>query len=114
MPATFSVVDTESHGPIIQIRTLEVNDANDVAAKHAINDYITSGKPWWEDLTFRRKEPSRVVPLYMLDKVASGWSLTSDAADGVRLYAAPSYVRGIIFKIWSRTTKIRYIMWWRQ
>lgn len=90
VPAILSIVDTDSHGPVIEIRTLEVNDPNNTAAKEVLNNYITSRKPWWEDALIKDKKPSKVLPLYMVDKVASGWSITNDqTAGGVKLYAAP-------------------------
>ena len=90
VPATLSIVDTDDHGPVIQIRTLEVNDPNDSAAKNVMTNYITSGKPWWEDPIIKDKAPSKVIPIYMVDKVTSGWSITNDqTAGGVRLLAAP-------------------------
>jgi len=41
-----------------------------------LKEYITNGKPWWEDECVRDKPPSKVLPLYMIDKVASGKSHT--------------------------------------
>lgn len=84
VPATLSVVDTDNHGPIIEIRTLDMKNPS------VVNDYITSGKPWWEDQSLKDKPPSKIVPMYMVDKVASGWSVTGDStAGGVKIYAAP-------------------------
>ncbi|KAL7539046.1 hypothetical protein ACHAXR_008986 [Thalassiosira sp. AJA248-18] len=90
VPGTLGIVDTDDHGPVIQIRTLEIDDPTNTEAKDAVNNYITSGRPWWEEKFIKDKAPSRVIPLYMVDKVTSGWSITNDqAAGGVKLYAAP-------------------------
>mmetsp|Transcript_23014 Transcript_23014/g.55458 ORF Transcript_23014/g.55458 Transcript_23014/m.55458 type:complete len:321 (-) Transcript_23014:184-1146(-) len=91
VPSTMTIVDTDDHGPIIQIRTLDGwNDPSNPAAQRAVSEYMTSGKPWWENPEMRDKAPSKVIPLYMVDKVVSGWSLTSDAtAGGVKLHAVP-------------------------
>lgn len=91
VPSTMSIIDTDDHGPIIQIRTLDGwNDPSNLAAQRAVQEYMTSGKPWWEDPTMRDKEPAKVIPLYMIDKVVSGWSLTNDStAGGIKLHAAP-------------------------
>ena len=84
VPATISIIDTDDHGPVIQIRTLDEDDPT------KLTEYITSGKPWWENANLKDKPPANVIPIYMVDKIASGWSLTSDhAAGGVKLYAAP-------------------------
>jgi len=91
VPATLSIVDTDDHGPVIAIRTLEMNDPSNSAAKDAINNYLTTGKPWWEDPIIKDKAPSKVIPFYMVDKVASGWSMTNDStAGGVKLYSTAS------------------------
>ena len=89
--ATISIIDTDDHGPIIQIRSLDGwNDPTNIAAQKAVNDYLTSGVPWWDNETFRDTPPTKIIPLYMVDKIASGWSITNDGtAGGVKLYGAP-------------------------
>ena len=47
------------------------SDPTNLAAQNAVKEYITNGKPWWEDECVRDKPPSKVLPLYMVDKVAS-------------------------------------------
>jgi len=69
--ATLTIVDTDNHGPVLQIRSLDGwNDPTNEAAQNAVKEYITNGKPWWEDECVRDKPPSKVIPLYMIDKVA--------------------------------------------
>ena len=89
--ATITVVDTDDHGPVIQIRALDNDNPSNQAAQKAIREYMTNGKPWWEDPCIKDQPPSKVIPLYMVDKVASsGWSFSSDpTSGGVKLYAAP-------------------------
>ena len=89
--ATITVVDTDDHGPVIQIRTLDNDNPSNQPAQNAIREYMTNGKPWWEDPCIRDQPPSKVIPLYMVDKVASGgWSFSSDpTSGGVKLLAAP-------------------------
>mmetsp|Transcript_21937 Transcript_21937/g.39570 ORF Transcript_21937/g.39570 Transcript_21937/m.39570 type:complete len:320 (-) Transcript_21937:423-1382(-) len=88
VPAILSVVDTDNHGPIMELRSL---DASHPSHGSVVNEYLTGGKPWWEDASLRNKSPSKVVPLYMVDKVSHGWSISGDStAGGVKLYAAPS------------------------
>ncbi|KAL7534994.1 hypothetical protein ACHAWF_005019, partial [Thalassiosira exigua] len=89
VPAIMSIADTNDHGPMIEIRSLEVNDPSNASAREAVNGHITGGKPWWEDIALREKAPSKVIPLYMVDKVSTGWSISNDkTTGGVRLYAA--------------------------
>ena len=91
--ATLTIVDTDNHGPVLQIRSLDGgwNDPTNEAAQNAVKEYITNGKPWWEDECVRDKPPSKVIPLYMIDKVASGFSLIGDStAGGVKLYGTPT------------------------
>jgi len=91
--ATLTIVDTDNHGPVLQIRSLDGwNDPRtNEAAQNAVKEYITNGKPWWEDGCIRDKPPSKVIPLYMIDKVASGFSLIGDStAGGVKLYGTPT------------------------
>jgi hypothetical protein len=94
--ATMTIVDTDAHGPAIQIRALD-DDGNAstrgaaMAASSAMREYVASGRPWWEDL--RDRPPCAIVPLYMIDRIASGWTLSGgmwNAGGVVRLYAAPS------------------------
>eukprot|EP00581_Thalassiosira_minuscula_P008224 CAMPEP_0183708446 /NCGR_PEP_ID=MMETSP0737-20130205/4779_1 /TAXON_ID=385413 /ORGANISM="Thalassiosira miniscula, Strain CCMP1093" /LENGTH=346 /DNA_ID=CAMNT_0025936339 /DNA_START=43 /DNA_END=1083 /DNA_ORIENTATION=+ len=101
VPATFSIVDTESHGPVIEIRTLEMNDTNNSAVGGGVNDavanYMTSGKPWWEDANLLEKKPCKTLPIYMIDKIGSGWSISNDStAGGIKLYGAPPPSKGFL------------------
>ena len=92
--ATMSVVDTDAHGPVIQIRALDDGrggSSSSSASEASVREYVATGRPWWEDL--RERPPSAVVPLYMVDAVASGWNLTGggwNTGGVVRLYASPS------------------------
>ncbi|KAL9182162.1 hypothetical protein ACHAXT_012814 [Thalassiosira profunda] len=90
VPATLTVVDTEEHGPLIEVRALETNDPDDAEARDVLHKFVTEGKPWWEDPIIKDSAPSKVIPVYIIDQVAAGWSLTGDAtAGGVKLHAAP-------------------------
>jgi hypothetical protein len=90
--ATMSVVDTDAHGPVIQIRALDDGSSSSSASEASVREYVATGRPWWEDL--RDRPPSAVVPLYLVDSVTSGWNLTGgggwNTGGVVRLYASPS------------------------
>ena len=105
IPSTMTIVDTDTHGPVIQIRTLDgcswdhpesnaatTTSLNTITATTAVRDYLTNGKPWWNDENLVNKAPAKVIPLYMVDKVtSSGWNFSADGGKGgVRLYAAPT------------------------
>ncbi|KAL7537738.1 hypothetical protein ACHAWF_005880 [Thalassiosira exigua] len=91
VPAIMSIVDTNNHGPVIEIRALEVHDQSDAKARNAVNDHVTGGRPWWEDPALKEKAPSKVIPLYMVDKVSTAWSINNETTAGdVRLYATPT------------------------
>ncbi len=101
IPSTLTVVDTDTHGPVIQIRTLDgcwdhpttqSKTTSAPVATTTVRDYLTNGKPWWNDESLVNKPPAKVIPLHMVDKVSSsGWNFSSDGGKGgVRLYAAPA------------------------
>ena len=119
IPSTMTIVDTDTHGPVIQIRTLDgcwdehtnqddpKNINNTAASKEtttttptkstataaaAVREYMTNGTPWWNDESLCNKPPAKVIPLYMVDKVtSSGWNFRADGGKGgVRLYASPA------------------------
>jgi len=49
---TLTIVDTNNHGPVLQIKTLDGwSDPTNLAAQNAVKEYITNGKPWWEDVS---------------------------------------------------------------
>jgi len=102
IPSTITIVDTDTHGPVIQIRSLDGWDENDPnhntkRTTAAVKEYMTNGTPWWNDDSLCNKAPDRIIPLYMVDKVASsGWNFSADGSKGgVRLYAAPTAEGGI-------------------
>jgi hypothetical protein len=104
VPSTITIVDTDTHGPVIQIRSLDGfgdddpnNNHNNAKTTAAVKEYMTNGTPWWNDDSLCNKAPDRIIPLYMVDKVASsGWNFSADGSKGgVRLYAAPTSEGGI-------------------
>lgn len=93
IPSTLTIIDTDTHGPTIQIRSLDGwDDPNNVDAQDAVREFMTHGKPWWENESLYKKPPTKIIPLYMVDKVtSSGWNFSNDGSiGGVRLYAAPT------------------------
>lgn len=70
--ATMTIKDSIDNGPVIEIRTLDDTDSNgnSIAASYAaLQEYILTGKPWWEGI--KNKIPSTVVPLYVIDTVTT-------------------------------------------
>mmetsp|Transcript_13335 Transcript_13335/g.24150 ORF Transcript_13335/g.24150 Transcript_13335/m.24150 type:complete len:131 (-) Transcript_13335:20-412(-) len=81
VPAILSVVNTDNHGPIIEIRSLDMNNPSNSSI---VNDYLTSGKPWWEDTSLRNK-PRSMNEYYVLHHVV----------DTLKLEPVP-YIRSLL------------------
>lgn len=108
VPSLLSIIDSEDHGPVIEIRAKEELDGGktdslsnsdtqdekrEAKIGHAtisIQQAEPAPRPWWEEPELKSSPPAKVIPLYLIDKVTCGYSLFGDAtAGGIKLFGAP-------------------------
>ena len=100
VPSLLSIIDSEDHGPIIEIRAKEDQEggtSDGVSNRDTWDDKrgarignSTAPRPWWEEPELKSSPPAKVIPLYLIDSVTCGYSLFGDStAGGIKLFAAP-------------------------
>lgn len=106
VPSLLSIVDTQEHGPVIEIRANEessnCNHEEEWTKSMMINNttiiiqHKEPEKPWWEDLAIKPSPPNVIIPLYLIDRIGCGYySMLDPTAGGVKLYAAPQASSGL-------------------
>ena len=88
--ATMTIKNTVDNGPVIEIRTLDDDNASSISSSYAaLQEYILTGKPWWE--VIKNKIPTTVVPLYVIDTVTTTSNQWPNNEGGkIVIHAAPT------------------------